>query len=245
MFNESGSYWNPSSIIPKFSELTHLSCSGIIWEDQCCPAKPTLGSCLSHRIMPEQPEAQYFGAARSWHSALMVPPLPGECVGRLQLYSCLARGKERREMSPWIYLEPDFPPTASEGASGRARSQAREREVGEGDPGTREGCAVSDGLAGCPNTIHVSIFPLRRQLLPFLQGWEEPSRALQPCRKICFQAHLDTLGHTSCPFNCQKEVSTRALKIICHVISPEGPMGNLAQQEPSPRKGLIAAYSEP
>lgn len=26
--------------------------------------------------------------------------MPGECVGRLQLLSCLARGKERREMSP-------------------------------------------------------------------------------------------------------------------------------------------------
>lgn len=56
-------------------------------------------------------------------------------------------------MSRWIYLEPDFPPTASEGASGRARSQAREMEVGEGDSGTREGCIVSDGLAGCPNAI--------------------------------------------------------------------------------------------
>lgn len=86
--------------------------------------------------------------------------MPGECVGRLQLHSCLAQGKERREMSRWIYLEPDFPPTASEGASGRARSQAREMEVGEGDSGTREGCIVSDGLAGCPNAIHVSIFPL-------------------------------------------------------------------------------------
>ena len=83
-------------------------------------------------VMPKQPEAQYFGAARSWHSALVVPPLPGECVGRLQLHSCLARGKKRREMSRWIYLEPDLPPTASEGASGRARSQAREREAGGG-----------------------------------------------------------------------------------------------------------------
>lgn len=53
-------------------------------------------------------------------------------------------------MSRWIYLEPDFPPTASEGALGRARSQAREREVGEGNPGTREGWGASDGLAGCP-----------------------------------------------------------------------------------------------
>lgn len=87
--------------------------------------------------MPKQLEAQYSGAARSWHRALVVPPSPGECVGRLQLHSCLARGKERREMSRWIYLEPDFPPTASEGASGRARSQLREGEVGEGDPGTR------------------------------------------------------------------------------------------------------------
>ena len=90
-------------------------------------------------VMPKQPEAWYFEAARSWHGALVVPPLPGECVGRLQLHSCLARGKERREMRRWIYLEPDFPPTASEGASGRARSQAGERGVGEGNPGAREG----------------------------------------------------------------------------------------------------------
>lgn len=132
------------TFLPSFpcSQSSPISCSGIIWGEQRCPAKTTLGSCLPHPIMPEQPEAQYFGAARSWHSALVVPPLPGECVGRLQLYSCLAWGKERREMSRWIYLEPDFPPTASEGASGRARSQAREREVGEGDPETREGCTV-------------------------------------------------------------------------------------------------------
>lgn len=110
------------------------------------------GLASPHPIMPEQPEAWYFGAARSWHSALVVPPLPGECVGRLQLHSCLARGKERREMSRWIYLEPDLPPTASEEASGRARSQARERKVGEGDPGTREGWGASDGLAGWPPT---------------------------------------------------------------------------------------------
>lgn len=150
MFNESGSEWNPLSIIPKSSEFTHLSYSGITWGSQGCPSRPTLGSCLPYPIMPQRPEAQYFGAARSWHSALVVPPLLGECVGRLQLHSCLARGKERREMSQWIYLEPDLPPTASEGASGRARSQAREREVGEGDPGPREGWGVSNGLAGCP-----------------------------------------------------------------------------------------------
>lgn len=138
----------PLPIISKSSELTPLSCSGITWGGQDCPAKPTLGSCLPTPIMPEQPEAWYSGAVRSWHSALVVPPLPGECVGRLQLHSCLARGKERREMSRWIYLEPDLPPTASEEASGRARSQARERKVGEGDPGTREGWGASDGLAG-------------------------------------------------------------------------------------------------
>lgn len=91
----------------------------------------------------------------------MVPPLPSECVGRLQLLSCLARGKERREMSRWIYLEPDLPPTASEGASGRARSQAREREVGEGDQEPE-----SDGREQwvsrlSSNTIHMSVCSLQ------------------------------------------------------------------------------------
>lgn len=42
-------------------------------------------------------------------------------------------------MSRWIYLESDLPPTASEGDPERARSQARERKVEEGDPGTSEG----------------------------------------------------------------------------------------------------------
>lgn len=102
-------------------------------------------------------------------------------------------------MSLWIYLEPDLPPTASEGASGRARSQARGKKVGEGDRGTRgEQQWVSRLLS---NTIHVSVFSL-----PSHQGWEEPPRALQPHREVCSQAHLGTLGYTSCPFNCQKEV---------------------------------------
>lgn len=127
----------PLSVTPKSLGLTHRSCSSITQGGRGCqgysgflPPPPP--------VMPKQPEAWYFEAARSWHGALVVPPLPGECVGRLQLHSCLARGKERREMSRWIYLEPDFPPTASEGASGRARSQAGERGVGEGNPGARE-----------------------------------------------------------------------------------------------------------
>ena len=145
MFRESCSECNPLSIFPRSSELTHDSGKPGLphhADPGVLPPPPP--------VMPKQPEAQCFGAARSWHCALVVPPSPGECVGRLQLYSCLARGKERREMSRWIYLEPDFPPTASEGASGRARSQARERKVGEGNPGTREGWGASNGLAGCP-----------------------------------------------------------------------------------------------
>lgn len=74
-------------------------------------------------------------------------------------------------MSLWIYLEPDLPPTASEGASGRARSQAREREVGEGDPGTSKGCGASEGARDCPNTSHMSVFTLQQPLLSH-QGWE-------------------------------------------------------------------------
>lgn len=151
MFNEPCLEWTPLSIIPKSSELTHLSHAGITRGGQGCPAKHALGSCPPPPVMPKQPEAQYFGDARSWHSALVVPPLPGECVGRLQLHSCLARGKERREMSRWIYLEPDLPPTVSEGASGRARSQAREREVGEGDPGATE-VGSKQGVSRLPPT---------------------------------------------------------------------------------------------
>lgn len=62
-------------------------------------------------------------------------------------------------MSRWIYLEPDLPPTASEGASGRARSQAREREVGEGDPGTSEGSGARRGGSRLPrHHPHVSLY---------------------------------------------------------------------------------------
>ena len=62
-------------------------------------------------------------------------------------------------MSRWIYLEPDLPPTASEGASERARSQARDSKVGEGDLGTREGWGACDGLADCPQShLHVSLY---------------------------------------------------------------------------------------
>lgn len=150
---------SPLSITPKSLGLTCLSCSGIAWGGQDALAKPNRGSCLRYPVTPRQPEAQYFGAARSWHSALVVPPLLGECVGRMQLYSCLARGKERREMSQWIYLEPDLPPTVSEGASERARSQSRESKVGEGDPGTREGWGACGGLADGPQSHpHVSLY---------------------------------------------------------------------------------------
>lgn len=143
-------------------------------------------------------------------------------------------------MSRWIYLEPDFPPTASEGALGRARSQAREREVGEGNPGTREGWGASDGLAGCPQT------PSTRQASPcnspslLNQGQEEPSTALQPHGEVHSQAHLGTLGCASCPFNCQKEVFTTALKIICssrNVISPRGPINGELGPSRSPVPG--------
>lgn len=113
------------------------TCSGLTFPTPCY-AKTTRGSVL--------------GNCQSWHSALVVPPLPGECVGRLQLLSCLARGKKRREMSRWIYLEPDLPPTASEGASGRAKSQARGREEGEGDLGIREGPGGSIRSADCPQS---------------------------------------------------------------------------------------------
>lgn len=63
-------------------ELTYLSCSGITWGSQDALAKPNLGSCHPYPIIPKQLDAQYR-AARSWHRALVVPSLPGECVGRL------------------------------------------------------------------------------------------------------------------------------------------------------------------
>lgn len=64
-------------------------------------------------------------------------------------------------MSRWIYLEPDLPPTASEGASGRARSQAREREVGEGDQ-EPERDGREQWVSRLPsNTIHMSVCSLQ------------------------------------------------------------------------------------
>lgn len=171
MFSELCSEWNPPLPRSQVSELTHLSCARTTWEARATLPSVPRGLASLTPLCRNSQRLSTFGAARSWHSALVVPPLPGECVGRLQLRSCLARGKERREMSRWIYLEPDLPPTASEGASGRARSQAREREVGEGDPGTSKGWGAGEGAAGCPNTSHMSAFTLQ-QPLPSHQGQE-------------------------------------------------------------------------
>lgn len=164
MFSELCSEWNPLSLVPKSqsSPIPHARvppgrpgppcqvCPGVL------PPSPP--------VMPKQPEVQYFWSCQELAQCPGGAPLAWGVCGQAAAPLLPGRGKKRREMSRWIYLEPGLPPTASEGASGRARSQAREREVGEGDPGTSKGWGAGEGAAGCPNTSHMSAFTLQQPL---------------------------------------------------------------------------------
>lgn len=100
-------------------------------------------------------------------------------------------------MSRWIYLEPDLPPTVSEGPQ---REKRKRRGVIQ-EPERVGGHLVSRRLTPQPLQIFLLQWPL-----PSHQGWEEPSRAFQSHRQICSQAHLGTRGQASSPFNHKKEV---------------------------------------
>lgn len=103
---------------------------------------------LPQPIIPKQPESQYsrVGAVPWW-----LPPLPGECVGRLQLLSCLARGKKRREMSPVDLFRACSPSHCFRGGLRESKELAGGSQVGGGsDPRNREG---QQGATGQQDTL--------------------------------------------------------------------------------------------